>query len=99
MNNYPFCFTPLWGYLKLNNSPPWKNRVQKVEQLFAPEFFSTLFSKISYQKIGDFGERCRFFFNKTTELGEIQEKPCNFSILHNALTVFAPNIRGPPTWI
>jgi hypothetical protein len=73
--------------------------VQKVEQLFAPEIFSTLFSKISYQKIGDFGERCHFFCNKTTALGEIQEKHCDFSILHNALTAFVPYIRGPPAWI
>ena len=90
---------PPWGYRELNNQPPGEKRVQKVEQLFAPENFSTLFSKISYQKIGDFGERCRFFCNKTTELGKIQEKQCNFSILHNVLTAFAPNIRDPPTWI
>jgi len=70
--------------------------VQKVEQLLHPNFFDTVF-QISYQKIGDFGERCHFFCKKTTALGKIQEKHCNFSILHNEFTAFAPNIRGPPT--
>ena len=86
----PFGLPPPWGNLKLNNSPPGKIRVQKVEQLFAPEIFSTPFPKIPYQKMGGYWERCYFFCIKTAIFCKNQDNLKKYLLFQRQLTAFAP---------
>ena len=64
---------------------------------FAPYFLSTPFPKNRYQIIASFWERCRYFCKKSAVFYIKTGKRTDFSVLHNAFTAFAYNIRAPPS--
>lgn len=76
--------------------PPNINWVQQVNALSVPNIFSTPFPITCYHNLASYGEWCCYFWRISSTFPISSDKYIKFSVLHNAFTVFAYSIRGPP---
>ena len=76
-------------------SPPSKKGANGIPPL-APIFFSTLFSNIPYQKIGNAGEQCRIFLSELNRTAGKHSKNVKFGNLTKKFVTLCYRPRAPP---